>query len=71
MLGAEQVLSAQQIDPSLDADEMLAGTALPNLEQARIALTCVARGRCGARVPRARETAKPSGDARLKAWRDD
>ncbi|MDS0848096.1 alpha/beta fold hydrolase [Burkholderia cenocepacia] len=65
------VLSAQQIDPSLRADEVLTDTALPILEQSRI--SCLASLEDDAALAHLTHanTVKPGGDARLKAWWDD
>ncbi|AOJ96332.1 alpha/beta fold hydrolase [Burkholderia multivorans] len=64
------VLSAQQIDPALRADEVLTGHALPLLEQARIA--CLASLEDDAALARLTHanTVKPGGEARLQAWWD-
>ena len=65
------VLSAQQIDPSLRADEVLTDQALPILEQSRI--SCLASLEDDAALAHLTHanTVKPGGDARLKAWWDE
>lgn len=64
------VLSAQQFDPSLRADEVLTEQALPILEQSRI--SCLASLEDDAALAHLTHanTVKPGGDARLKAWWD-
>ena len=65
------VLSAQQIDPSLRADEVLTDQALPILEQSRI--SCLASLEDDAALAHLTHanTVKPGGDARLKARWDE
>ncbi|NIE63372.1 alpha/beta fold hydrolase [Burkholderia sp. Ax-1719] len=65
------VLSAQQIDPTLKASEILTDSAAPLLEQARI--SCLASLEDDARLAgltRA-NTVKPGAEARLKTWWDN
>jgi pimeloyl-ACP methyl ester carboxylesterase len=65
------VLSAQQIDPSLKASDVLTDFALPLLEQARV--SCLASLEDDARLAGLTEanTVKPGADARLKVWWDE
>ncbi|NVH76675.1 alpha/beta fold hydrolase [Paraburkholderia sp. JPY432] len=65
------VLSAQQIDPSLKASEVLTDSALPLLEQSRISCLASLEDDSAFAQLTSANTVKPGGMARLEAWWND